>query len=94
MRAKVLILTGLLIAASFAYGCAVDMSSKGKQEPGKAIKGPSKEVEIEIEKFTPVVTVTTSDTERALALIKHDDGYYYIIDMKRATAKKVSGIGP
>ena len=90
MRAKVLVLTALLILVGFACSCAVDMSTKGKEMPSKRCEIHH----IEKPETVPIFSMVAGESEKALVLIKHSDGYFYVVDMKSANARKVSGIKP
>lgn len=95
MRIKLLVLIALLTVGTFITGCMNIQADEGARKAiqachSKALKSG----------FEPVVAVTKmrersrESAEIARALIRHDDGDYYIVNMERATARKVSGIAP
>jgi len=86
MRAKVLILTALLILSSFVCGCAVDMSTKDCET---YCKGELPITETETLAMSQGEPSRSQDTR---VLIKHSDGHLYVISLQSATARKVSGI--
>lgn len=90
MRAKLLVLIALLILVSFVCSCAVDMSTKGKETPSKRCEIHR----IEKPATVPIFSMVAGEGEKALVLIKHSDGYFYVVDMKSASARKVGGIKP
>lgn len=91
MRMTELVLTGLLVMVVFVCGCALDMSSEQRKQSDKH-KEIRCEEEIEITEDSPIV-LTLNSSESGWVLIRHDDGDYYVIEVRSAKAKKVIGIG-
>ena len=85
IRIKVVVLIALLTAIAFVTGCTAIQANEDASYSTVGTSG-----------FEPVLAVTNSGanpySENARILIRHDDGNYYIIDVKNASARKVDGI--
>ena len=90
MRQKVLLLAALAVLAVLGAGYALARAEKSGQVPDSNTAVPEHPWHGCC--LSHPVAVARPNGGSAYALVRAEDGNYYVIDMMRATAKKVKGI--